>query len=178
MMRIAGALSGPLIIFVSATVITGQIRAAEGGPPAEAKLGQDNAADELRKDAEKGNVKAQYVLGCCYNGEHGFTRDPVKAVKWWGIAAANGVADAQFLLGLSCFLGDGVLKDPVKAAKWWRKAADQDHPDAQYFLGLSYHTGIGVPKSMPLATYWLQKSANQGSSAAIKLLREIGSSPD
>ena len=106
------------------------------------------------------------MLGCCYNGDHGFARDPAKAVKWWRMAAAKGVADAQFCLGLSCFLGDGTAKDLVEAAKWWKLAADQDHPDAQYFLGLSYHTGFGVPKSRQLAIYWLRKSADHGSKPA------------
>ena len=174
-MRTAGCVSGSLIVLISATLIAGRIRAAEGARPDEASSAQVNPIDELRKDAEKGDVKAQYMLGCCYNGDHGFPRNPAEAAKWWGIAAANGLADAQFCLGLSCFLGEGVIKDAVQAAKWWRKAADQDHADAQYFLVLSYRTGLGVPKSVPLAVYWLQKSASHGSSAAVKLLREIGS---
>ena len=114
------------------------------------------------------------MLGCCYNGDHGYPRDPAKAAKWWEKAAENGYADAEFCVGLICFQGEGVPRDVAAAAKWWRKAADSDQPDAEYFLGLIYHAGLGVPKSAPLALYWLQRSAIQGSTAAIKLLREIG----
>jgi TPR repeat protein len=177
MSRRLGGVSGSLIIMISAILIAGRFCSAEDFPPKDAISADANPIDQLRKDAERGNVKAQYVLGCCYNGDHGFTRDPAKAAKWWAMAAASGNADAQFCLGLSCFLGEGVPKDVVEAAKWWRKAADQDQMDAQYFLGLSYHTGLGVPKSTPLAISWLRKSAGHGSKPALKLLGEIEPSP-
>ena len=174
MSRRIGGVSGHLIIAIAAGMLAGGSRAADGLQPAEVNHATRNPIDELREDAERGDVKAQYVLGCCYNGDHGYTRDPVKAAKWWAIAAARGLADAQFCLGLSCFMGEGVPKDVAEAAKWWRKAADQDQMDAQYFLGLSYHTGIGVAKSDTSAIYWLRKSADQGSQSARRLLREIG----
>jgi TPR repeat protein len=177
MLRFAGCGSCPLILFISATLIAGQIRAAEGVRQADMSPAQANPIDELLRDAESGNIKAQYVLGCCFNGEHGCPRIPAEAVKWWGVAAANGHADAQFCLGLSCFLGEGVIKNPARAAKWWRRAADQDQPDAQYFLGLSYRTGLGVPKSTQLAIYWLQKSASHGINAAAEQLKQLVSSP-
>lgn len=177
MLRCLGGVSGPLIILISATVTAGGVRAADGAPPADGILAEGAPIDQLRRDAEGGNVKAEYVLGCCYNGDHGCTRDPVKAAKWWEMAAAKGLADAQFCLGLSCFLGEGVPKDVVGAINWWRRAADQDQVDAQYFLGLSYRTGLGVPRSTSLAVYWLQKSAILGSKPAQQLLREIGPSP-
>ena len=177
MLRCVGGVSGPLIILISATVTAGGVRAADAVPPAEGIVAESAPIDQLRRDAEGGNVKAQYVLGCCYNGDHGCAKDPAKAAKWWGMAAARGLADAQFCLGLSCFLGEGIPKDVVAAIDWWRKAADQDQMDAQYFLGLSYHTGLGVPRSTPLAIYWLQKSAILGSNPARHLLVEIGALP-
>ena len=170
MLRRSGGVSGPLILALIVAGFSGPCGATEQNQPAAAA----NPIDLLLKDAESGNTKAQYVLGCCYNGDHGFARDPAKAAKWWRMAAAKGLADAQFCLGLSCFLGEGVPKDIVEAAKWWKRAADQDQMDAQYFLGLSYHTGLGVPKSRPLAIYWLKKSADHGSKPAQELLREIG----
>lgn len=176
MMRITSAVSGSLIIVICATAAAGEPRAFEGVGPSDSSLAAVNPIEQLQKDAEQGNVKAQYVLGCCFNGDHGCAQDPVKAAKWWGKAAANGHAEAQFCLGLSFFMGQGVPKDAAEAVKWWRKAADQDHMDAEYFLGLSYRTGLGVPKDTPLAISWLRKSANHGSGAALKLLREMGQS--
>jgi TPR repeat protein len=174
MIRTNGAVSLALAVLVFGTAGAGTVRAADGGTPRDPIPAQFNPMVELRKDAESGNVRAQYVLGCCYNGDHGFPRDPVEAARWWGTAAANGLADAQFSFGMSCFFGDGVLKDAAEAAKWWKKAADQEQPDAQYFLGLSYCTGVGVPKNTPLAIYWLKKSAGHGTKAATEILKEIG----
>jgi TPR repeat protein len=173
MMRLINGVPRLLIVIFSAAMIAGGIHAAENGRPEDAAGDRNNPIDQLQKDAEQGNVKAQYVLGCCYNGDRGFPKDPARAAKWWGMAAANGNADAQFCLGLSCFLGQGVSKNAAEAVQWWKKAADQDHADAQYFLGLCYHTGIGVPKSTPQAVYWLQRSAGHGNGAAVGKLREI-----
>jgi TPR repeat protein len=177
MTRLIGGISGPLIILVSATLGAGATPATEGGRAADATAAASNPLDQLRRDAETGNVKAEYVLGCCYNGDHGFPRDPAKAAEWWGRAAAQGHAEAQFCLGLSCFLGEGVAKDAAEAVKWWRKAADQDQADAQYFLGLSYRTGLGIPRNMPQAIFWLKKSAGHGNKAAQGQLADIAASP-
>jgi TPR repeat protein len=174
MTRFIGGISGPLIILISATVLAGGSFASDGAQRTDGSAAASAFLADLQKDAEQGSVKAQYVLGCCYNGDHGFPKDPVKAVEWWGVAAANGHADAQFCLGLSCFMGDGTPRDAAKAVKWWMMAANQDHRDAQYFLGLSYRTGLGVPQSTALAVFWLQKSAAHGSKAAKEQLRELG----
>jgi TPR repeat protein len=178
MTRLIGAISGPLVTLVFAVAAAGGIHASEGVQGAGASLTESNPIEKLRKDADLGNERAQYALGCCYNGEHGFTRDSVEAAKWWGKAAAGGLADAQYCLGLSYYLGQGVPKDAAEAANWWRKAADQDHADAQYFLGLSYSAGRGVPKDRLLAIYWLRKSAKLGNKAALEALRKAGPPQD
>jgi uncharacterized protein len=172
MIRRISAVSGWLVILVasamadSGVVASGRIRPADGSP-----------FEELCRDAEGGNAKAQYVLGCCYNGEHGIQKDSAKAAIWFGKAAAQGVADAQYLLGLCYYVGDGVRKDRAAATSWWRKAAEQDHADAEYFLGISYSAGIGVPKSQQLAVYWLQKAASLGNTEAAALLKRFAPLP-
>ena len=177
MLRPFGAFPGPLVILVAATLTCGRSPAADGAQSGDAAIAERNPIAQLRRDAERGNERAQYLLGCCYNGDRGLQRDPAEAAKWWGMAAAKGVADAQYCLGLSYCLGQGVPRDPVEAAKWWRKAAEQDHADAQYFLALSYRSGLGVPRNTPMASYWLNRSASQGNKAAIEMLRKIGPSP-
>jgi TPR repeat protein len=177
MQRPFGAFLGPLVVLIAAGISCAGARAADGDRPDDPSLAQRNPIAQLRRDAEHGNERAQYLLGCCYNGDRGLQRDPAEAAKWWGRAAEKGVADAQYCLGLSYSLGQGVPRDPAEAARWWRKAADQDHADAQYFLALSYCAGLGVPKSPPMASYWLSRSAGQGNKAAAELLRKIGLSP-
>ncbi len=169
MTRCIGAVFGAVIVLVASTAIAGGARGAEAP--------DDSPFEQLCRDARNGNAKAQYVLGCCYNGDHGVQKDPAKAAIWWERAAAQGLADAQYYIGLSYYAGIGVPKDAAVATSWWKKAAAQDHADAEYFLGISYNSGVGVPQSTKLAVYWLQRSASRGNSEAVEVLRRIGPSP-
>ena len=169
-----GTFQGPFIILIAAAMAAGEAFAAESTGLA---VVENSPIAQLRRDAEHGNETAEYVLGCCYNGDRGFERNPAEAAKWWRMAAEKGVADAQYCLGLSYYLGQGVPRDPCEAAKWWTKAACQDHADAQYFLGLSYRAGLGVPKNLTLASYWLGRSAGHGNREAQEMLKKIGSIP-
>jgi TPR repeat protein len=172
-----GAFQGRFIILIAVTVAAGEAFAADNAGPADAVVAENGPIAQLRRDAEHGNETAEYVLGCCYNGDRGFVRNPAEAAKWWGMAAAKGVADAQYCLGLSYYLGQGVARNVSEAAKWWTLAANQDHPDAQYFLGLSYRVGLGVPKNLTLASYWLNKSASHGNREALEMLKKMGAMP-
>lgn len=172
-----GALKGPFIVLIAVTVGAGEAFAADNAPKVDAAIAENSPIAQLRRDAEHGNETAEYVLGCCYNGDRGFERNPAEAAKWWGMAAEKGVSDAQYCLGLSYYLGEGVAKDASEAAKWWTKAANQDHADAQYFLGLSYRSGVGVPKNLSLATYWLNRSASHGNREALEMLKKLTVTP-
>lgn len=48
-----------------------------------------------RKSAERGNVRAQYNLGCCYSEGDGVEKDKDEAVKWYLKAAQQGFAPAK-----------------------------------------------------------------------------------
>jgi TPR repeat protein len=151
--------------------------AADSVKPEESTADASIPIDQLRRDAEQGNCKAEYLLGCCFNGEYGFPVDYAQAAKWWGKAAAGGLADAQFCIGLCYSLGQGVPKDASVASKWWTLAAEQDQAEAQYFLGLSYSVGLGVAKSSAQAIVWLNKAAKNGNGAALAVLKKLASSP-
>ena len=144
------------------------------GSPSVASTREPDPFAQLQGDAERGDVKAQYVLGCLYNGDRGHPRDPAKAAEWWSRAASGGSADAQFCFGLSRYLGEGVARDPADAVGWWKKAAGQDNADAEYFLGLSCLKGLGTDRSTEQAVYWLRRSADQGNEQAAAQLARIG----
>ena len=57
-------------------------------------------------------------------------KDHSEAVKWYRMAAEQGVAAAHRNLGLCYYLGDGVAQDYVEAVKWCRKAAEQGEAGA------------------------------------------------
>ena len=71
------------------------------------------------KDAEAGDIEAQFSLGSFY--EHGqFDLPPsyVEAAKWYRKAALQGHPSAQLYLGVFLAQGQGVEPDYVEAYKW------------------------------------------------------------
>ena len=122
---------------------------------------------ETKVKAEKGDAKAQTLLGAFYQLGAGVPKDDAEAVKWYRKAADQGCADAQSSLGNMYAWGtaEGVVKD-AEAVKWSRKAADQGYADAQHNLGRHYLAGEGVPKDDAEAVKWFRKAADQGNAPA------------
>ena len=58
------------------------------------------------------------------NGQ-GIPQDYAQAVKWFHLAAEQGLAKAQFNLGLLYDTGHGIAQDYAQALKWYRLAAEQ-----------------------------------------------------
>jgi len=84
----------------------------------------------------------------------GLSRDSAEAVRWYRMAAEQGLAPAQFNLGVLFDEGTGVPEDDSQAASWYRRAAEQGHPDAQLNLGILYAIGSGVGQDPVLAHQW------------------------
>ena len=55
----------------------------------------------------------------------GVPKNDREAVKWYRLAAEQGVAAAQYNLGLMYDNGDGVPENDREAVKWYRLAAEQ-----------------------------------------------------
>jgi uncharacterized protein len=87
--------------------------------------------DNVFRRAEKGDAKAQFVLGLKYDTGKGVPQDYAEAAKWYRKAAEQGYAEAQFNLGTMYDEGRGVHQDYAEAAKWYRKAKDQGVASAQ-----------------------------------------------
>ena len=62
--------------------------------------------------AEKGNIKAMHNLAVSVSGREGGTPDYALAAKWYGEAAAYGLADSQFNLGILAEHGLGIAEEP------------------------------------------------------------------
>ena len=96
------------------------------------RIGQPEKSPEegVRAEAEKGNAKAQFLLGSNYgSGLSGFKKDEAEAVKWYRKAADQGLADAQAALGVMYSIGRGIPKDEVEAYKWMLLAVEQGSVD-------------------------------------------------
>ncbi|MGO8846426.1 MAG: tetratricopeptide repeat protein [Methylocella sp.] len=100
------------------------------------------AFNQLRKDAEQGNVQAQFVLAGAYYNGNGVARNSVEGARWLLRAAEQGYAPAQCDLGGMYVKGAGVEQSYQDALKWLRKAAEQGDAMAQHSLGSIYAKGF------------------------------------
>jgi TPR repeat protein len=119
------------------------------------------AFESAKRDARRGDPKAQGDLGLLYEKGLGTTQDDKMAAYWLVKAAQKGDAESENNLGYLYFNGHGVIQDYAQALKWFQKAADQGLASAQSNLGLIYGAGLGVPKDYSKALEFFQKSADQ-----------------
>ena len=67
------------------------------------------------------------------------SQDDAESIKWYRLAAEQGLAMAQVQPRAQCTtIGEGVLKDDAEAVRWYRLSSDQGNATAQNNLGLSY----------------------------------------
>lgn len=71
----------------------------------------------------------------------GVSEDESEAVRWYRLAAQQGLAEAQFSLGNMYFNGRGVPQDYEEAARWVRLAAAQGNALAQITLASMLRDG-------------------------------------
>lgn len=112
--------------------------------------------------ADRGDARAQMVLGLAYQNGDGVGRDFATALRWYRQSATLGYPQAQITLGSIYAVGDGVPQDFAIAASWYQKAADQGDVVAQNLMADLYQSGRGVPQDYVLAASWYQRAADQG----------------
>ena len=59
-------------------------------------------------------------LGVRYASGDGVPQDEAEAVRWYRLAADQGLASAQFNLAVSYGEGEGVPQDNAEAVRWYR----------------------------------------------------------
>jgi len=115
--------------FVAAIVLalasTSVVRAdARGGGTAAFNRGDYNtAARLLLPQAERGDARAQGMIGFMYATGQGLPQAYDAASYWYRLAAEQGDPTSQYLLGLAYDKGQGVPQDDVAAYKWLNLAA-------------------------------------------------------
>lgn len=136
------------------------------GVPKDRKL----AITWLRRAADKGNAKGQFLLSVLLLGDE---NPQVKAegMDWLRKAAAQKYPAALTEMGIKAFNGqDGVRKDEPAALQWFTQAANLGDGDGQYFLALMIEDGLSVQKDAKVALQWMQLAAEAGSDRAQALL--------
>ncbi len=122
----------------------------------------EKAITWYRKAAEKGNARAQNIMGNRYFNGKCVEQNYVEAVKWYRKSAMQGYDAAQRSLGICYGQGKGVGLDYAKAYEWYTKAAEQGYAIAQSDLGWCYRFGKGVKTDNVKAVEWYTKAAKQG----------------
>ncbi|HEU0220520.1 MAG TPA: tetratricopeptide repeat protein [Gallionella sp.] len=132
------------------------------------------ALKELAPLAEKGDAKAQTILGEMHSSGSGVPQDHAKAAFWYRKAAEQGNVSAQTSLGVMYERGLGIPQDEKEAASWLRKAAEQGHAEALYTLGGMYERGQGaIQADLVQAHKWFNIAVAAGFDIAQDNLDEI-----
>jgi TPR repeat protein len=125
------------------------------------RMGDYRRAEQIARPlAEKGDPRAQYLLGQLYAKGLGLAPNPYEAARWFRRAAEQGDPESQAALGQSYEYGRGVSRNYAEAARWYRLAADRGQVEAQFLLGRMYERGYGVGQDNVLAYVWFTLAAN------------------
>ena len=94
---------------------------------------------------EKQSAKEQYELGKKFYNQKNY----VDAVKYYRIAAGQGIMDAQYSLGYCYEFGQGVEKDDKEAMKWYQRAANQGYKHAKEKLKAIEKSSSAIDEKYP-----------------------------
>ncbi len=122
----------------------------------------EKALEILRPLAELGESEAQVTLGIMYDYGQGVERDPKTAMKWYILAAEQGIPVVQHDVGVKYFQGTGVEQDYLEAARWWELSANAGLADSQFNLGLLYYRGLGLEQDYEKAATLFTQASEQG----------------
>jgi len=116
----------------------------------------EGAIRELTPVAERGDPRAQHMLGAILLTSARSDANIGEAAVWMKKAANLGHVEAQVELARLYRIGLGVPQDPGKMVKWYEVAAGQGHVGAQLLVADAYAFGQGVQQNFVQAYVWYQ----------------------
>ena len=134
---------------------------------------RDEAAEDLERLAEYGDVHAQYFLGLLYRDGGLLLPDTEQAVRWLELAAKRNLPAAQYALGKLYLSDDPEVHDADDGIQWLERAAQNGNTDAAYRLGKEYLTGKFVQKDAVKAAEYLRYAADNNHPWANYLLGKL-----
>ena len=112
--------------------------------------------------AQRGERKAQYIVGESYYWGTGVAQDRTIAVSWYRKAADAGLPEAKFNLAYALKKGIGVAPNPARFEPLLLAAATAGYDKAQH----DYSVILRERKQFKPALKWALRAANQGLVAA------------
>ncbi|SFQ19055.1 TPR repeat [Oscillibacter sp. PC13] len=134
---------------------------------------RDEAAEELERLAESGDVHAQYFLGLLYRDGGLLLPDIKQAAHWLELAAKQNLPAAQYALGKLYLSDDPEVHDGEDGIQWLERAAQNGNCDATYRPGKEYLTGKSAQKDAVKAAEYLRHAADQNRPWASYLLGKL-----
>ena len=115
----------------------------------------DTALIQVIKQAQDGDVLAQFELAERHYEGDGLPRNYDEAYNWYLKAANQNHAEAQHKIGYFYKHGLGsIAKDETRAFQWYQRAARLGHTASQTQLSVMYSLGIGVAPDKAQSRYW------------------------
>ncbi len=127
----------------------------------------------LQKSVDRGNTKAQVILGWLYCNGICVDRNFKKGYKLFKLASESGNNIAQSFLGEMYQNALYVEQDYNEALKLFKISGEQGNPVALYNVGWIYEKGLGVKKNIEKACEWYRKSASLGNIKAEGKVNEL-----
>lgn len=138
-----------------------------------AQLGDGNfeaAAPDLRILADRGNPRAQVMLGMMYESGHGVPQDEGEARRLYEMAAAQGHSPSFGRLGRMYEFGRGGTQDVAKAVDLYERGIAAGDDWSAFMRAFQYETGEGAEHNMAEAVRLYRLAAEQGHTRAITRL--------
>ena len=131
------------------------------------------ALTSFKLAANKGDARAQLLLGNLYKEGFLFEQDYKEAARWYSLAAKQGNSGAMLFLASLLVQGKGVTQNFAEAVRLLKLSSAQGLVDAQWFLGGMYQKGQGVKKDFIRAHMWFNLSAAQGDESALRMREQV-----
>jgi TonB family protein len=128
--------------------------------------------EDLKKEAEKGNVSAQVQYAILLEDGKSVPRDYAQAALWYRAAASKGHKMALRQLGMMEINGRGIKKDTSQGFERILLAAKLGDTAAQTLVGNSYLTGQWIKKDALEGYTWLNIAALNNDTVAAEKKRQ------
>eukprot|EP00039_Didymoeca_costata_P024111 m.9303 g.9303 ORF g.9303 m.9303 type:complete len:246 (+) comp4040_c0_seq1:46-783(+) len=163
------------ILYIGAGVAAASLAAYIYFNPSSAEDDTDAGSQvaRMKKAADKGDGSAQFVYANLLKEGKELPQDLPEAVKYFTMAANQGIAEAHTELGVAYDRGFGVEQNVQKALEHFKAGAEGDDPRSAFYLAWSYYYGQGLPQDINQAIALLQKAQTQGHPRAGELLAII-----
>lgn len=109
-----------------------------------------------QRQAELGNVDAQFELARRYHGGDGTGIDPQQAMGWFITAAEQGHGGAQYYLAMFHYYGIGVEASQGLAREWLQRAVASGHEEAAAEAARISAESAGR-RQQSMAVWWLRQ---------------------